>query len=626
MPNNGKIIALHNNDVVFLAWQYEKQIVQCLGFTVRRKDLAESGSGFEPLPAWVGWQGGSNENWQPKTTDVWPVQKFSWRDFTAKPGGKYQYQIIPMIGTPNDLQPGEDFLITSEVVELTPVTQDNVSSYFNNGILSTQHISNMIPPGASGAPNFTKLMDHIRTPGDALRNELAGQMIDTLKSLLIRAQTEGGACYCALYELDDTELIDELVKTKDNVHIILSAAGTNDSTNKQSRATLHSAGIDIIDRMFTSAHIGHNKFIVYLDKEKRPTAVLAGSTNWTCTGLCAQSNNSVIIEDSQIAGFYFDYWNRLHQDTAAAGNNVSALQSPQFRQQNDHPNVDGSTTIWFSPNTQQKTKPPNPPAPLDMKQAFDLINAAKQAVLFLEFQPGSPSVLDPIKTVEQENPQLFIRGAATDPQAIQKFDEKQPMTTELYHRSATGDPDVVFETGVAATAINDQFSYWKKELLKSSPSAHAIIHDKIVVIDPMSPTDCAVITGSHNQGYKASYANDENLLILRANQPLALAYTTHIMDVYDHYRWRFLVQQQQQHAWTGLQTTPEWQDRYFQPGSMAYQEIEFWMSSPGSTAAVPVASAAAAGATAAAGMQGVTRHPTTRRATPPNTTTHKPRR
>jgi phosphatidylserine/phosphatidylglycerophosphate/cardiolipin synthase-like enzyme len=114
--------------------------------------------------------------------------------------------------------------------------------------------------------------------------------------------------------------------------------------------------------------------------------------------------------------------------------------------------------------------------------------------------------------------------------------------------------------------------------LKSSPQAHAIIHDKIVVIDPMSATDCAVITGSHNDGYKASYANDENLLILCGNQRLALAYTTHIMDVYDHYRWRYMVQQQKQHAWTGLQTTPHWQDKYFQPGNMAYQELEYWFS------------------------------------------------
>ena len=125
---------------------------------------------------------------------------------------------------------------------------------------------------------------------------------------------------------------------------------------------------------------------------------------------------------------------------------------------------------------------------------------------------------------------------------------------------------------------------WQKELLNAG---FAITHDKIVVIDPMSESDCVVITGSHNQGYKASYCNDENLLIIRGNRPLARSYTTHVMDVYDHYRWRFMVQKEQQHAWTGLQTAPDWQDKYFQQGNMAYQELEFWLST-----ATPVPAAA----------------------------------
>ena len=590
MANTGKIIALHSNDVVFLAWKYDKPILHCLGFTVRRKEVGLPGATFQPLPAWVGWQGGSNEKWQPKTTDVWPVQKFSWRDFTAKAGGKYQYQVIPMTGQPDSLQPQEDLLLTSEVVELTAETANNVDAYFNNGILSTQHISHMIPPGSTGAPNYQKLLGHIEVPGDPLRKELAGQMIDALTSLLKKAQNEGGHCYCALYELDDPELIDELIKTGTNVHIILSTAGKNDSTNEASRQKLHDANLDITDRMLDSAHIGHNKFVVYEDASGTPQIVLAGSTNWTYTGLCAQSNNSVIINDATVADFYRAYWDRLKTDTGDAGGVAKDLQGPSFREANEQANVTGETTVWFSPNTKAKSKPKNVTltvgTPDDLAQAFEAIRGAQEAVLFLEFQPGSPSVLDVIKEVEQDNPHLFIRGAATDPQAIAKFDEKQPMTTELYHRSTTGKPDVVYETGVAATAINDEFAYWKKELLKAGPSAHAIIHDKIVVIDPMSESDCVVITGSHNQGYKASYCNDENLLIIRGNRPLALSYTTHVMDTYDHYRWRFMVQKEQQHAWTGLQTTPAWQDKYFQQGNMAYQELEFWVSAPTPTALV----------------------------------------
>jgi phosphatidylserine/phosphatidylglycerophosphate/cardiolipin synthase-like enzyme len=125
---------------------------------------------------------------------------------------------------------------------------------------------------------------------------------------------------------------------------------------------------------------------------------------------------------------------------------------------------------------------------------------------------------------------------------------------------------------IRAAAINDLIGDFQRELLSAG---HAIIHDKIVVIDPLSKTDCAVITGSHNLGFKASYANDENLVIIRGNQPLALAYAVHVLDVYEHFKFRAVLEQQARDAMlkgkprpkrpTGkgfLQTGDAWQDPY----------------------------------------------------------------
>jgi hypothetical protein len=635
VPNQGKVVALHSNDVVFLAWQYQEAIPGCLGFSVRRKDVNKAGSDFQPLPAWVGWQGGSNADWKAQTTDIWPVQKFNWRDFTAQPGSCYQYQVVPMTGDQNSLKPATDLTLTTEEVHLTPDTANNVLAYFNNGILSTQSVAHFLPPGSTGAPSSPALMSHINKPGDPLRNRLAGQMIEAVTTLLKRAQTQGGECYMALYELDDEELIQAIIATDKKVHLILSYSTTNGDGKTpvagappNSRQRMHAAGIDIHDRMLPVADIGHNKSIVYLDPQGKPAAVLCGSTNWTQTGLCAQSNNSVIIEDPAIAAFYFDYWNRLKDDTVAAGSDPKALQAAGFRSANNHANVSANTTVWYSPNTKGKSKPAGavmPPdlsaganqpanAPGDMFEVFRAIHAAKQAVIFLEFMPGTPSVLDVIKAAEQANPNLFIRGAATDPKAIQTFNAVAPVTTELYSHG-TSNPDVVFETGAAATAVNDQFAYWNKELLKSSQGAHAIIHDKIVVIDPLSDTDCIVVMGSHNHGYKASYANDENLVIFRGNGPLARAYATHVMDVYDHYRWRFKIQTEKVHAWTGLQTTPDWQKGYFDTTSQAYRELCFWVGTTPPPLAIPPAAPAtpaspAAPATAPAKKGGGAAKPT----------------
>jgi len=434
-------------------------------------------------------------------------------------------------------------------------------AYFNRGILSTQSVAHLLPVGNAGIPSSTDLLQHISKPGDGLRLRLAGEMLEALELLLSRAQTEGGSCYAALYELADQELVARLVAAKPFLHLVLSNTGTTDSTDKTSRATLHSAHVDVTDRMLKGSHIGHNKFMVYVDKSGQAQAVLTGSTNWTSTAICGQSNNALVCEDPNTAGQYLSYWKRLKAD--------AAQQAAGFRAENDKglalPQLDA--TLWFSPNTKQQTKPKaNPPRPDDLADVFKAIAGAKEAILFLLFQPGSPSVIDAITEAINKDPKLVVRGAATDPNAVNQFD------THLFHGSATG-PDVVQDASmVAATAVCDTFSYWQRELLKSSPQAHAIIHDKIVVIDPLG--DSVVVTGSHNLGYTASYANDENLLLIRGNQQLAIAYATHVMDVYDHYRWRFWLQQDKKNAYNGLDPTPGWQDSYFTAAGQ--KDIQFW--------------------------------------------------
>jgi phosphatidylserine/phosphatidylglycerophosphate/cardiolipin synthase-like enzyme len=205
-----------------------------------------------------------------------------------------------------------------------------------------------------------------------------------------------------------------------------------------------------------------------------------------------------------------------------------------------------------------------------MKDVFAAMAQAKQAIIFLVFQPGSPSIVEYAAACENAKPGLLIYGAATDPNASEDY------KTLLIHRS-TKDTEIVRDDTdvISASGISTQFAYWQKELLKL-PNAHAIIHDKILVIDPMSP-DCVVITGSHNQGFRASYANDENFIIVRGHQPLAQAYATHVMDVYDHYRWRFTLKTTSiKNAFSGLDPTAQWQDKYYAANSIARRESLLW--------------------------------------------------
>jgi len=626
-------VALSNNDMVYLYWHVEEKIPGCLGFNILRHEGA-AGKGV-PLPAMVGFPGSAKAGKRFKDTSVWPIQSFNWKDLFARRGGTYWYEIVPMVQTPDGLlAPDATRVMRTSSVSLVP-TRGNCSVFFNRGIISTQAIANSLPKTAKGTPSSAALAKAIREPNNALRNRLAGDLDDGVLGFLRRAEADGGTCYCALYELSDPELVEALKRLKGRVHVVLSnagedtkeGAGDGDSTNQAARRALHDLRIDVTDRMLGKGHIGHNKFVVYV-KNRRPAAVLTGSTNWTPTGLCAQSNNAIVVESADMAAEYLAYWKRLKGDTKAANGSARDLQAKAFRDENadargecplfdDASKAAGTARAWFSPNMPQKSVPrgknrdgskKTPPTPPDLNEIFELIDAAKQGVLFLAFIPGSPSVVSRLKEVydaRRKAGQLFyLRGAATSPDPAELF------RVDLYHRSSKVDASVSGAVpspgaGVASVAgIYAAFARWEAEIYKIG---HAVIHDKILVIDPFTETS-VVVTGSHNLGFKASYCNDENLVIVKGDRAVAEAYAAHVLDVYQHYRWRWRLQEPLRkafekakaadptadtgdlwkkvvaevgpktlkNAWQALETKDTWQDFYQANKDFLAAEVNFW--------------------------------------------------
>ena len=223
-------------------------------------------------------------------TGVWPVQKYSWKDLFAKRGGTYWYEIVPMIGTPKDLKPD-----ATKAMRTNSVTVDShhgdCSVFFNRGI-NLLGVCGL----CSGMPNSDALKKAIQKPGNALRSRLVGNLEDGVLTLLERAQKEGGQCYCALYELSDKDLVDHLAGLGKRVHIVLSnagedteeGAGDGDLTNTDARKRFHKLKMDVTDRMLKKGHIGHNKFVVYVDKTGVPQAVLIGQHQLDADSGCAR--------------------------------------------------------------------------------------------------------------------------------------------------------------------------------------------------------------------------------------------------------------------------------------------------------------------------------------------------
>lgn len=623
-----KARAFCNDEVAYMSWETDGKIDGCLGFMITRihVDTGER----RVLPSWVAFKTQSNPNWEEQDTSVWPVQKFAWRDLTLRRSRnqatlregplRVKYEIQPVgpilkglvpVPTSETAKPGKytgkpiclafygPAAQTNEIVATNDLGDTSVG--FNNGILSTQNLRKQLRTPKGRAPSAAAVRKRIGTVGDPLRAFLGGDVLPMLKALFASAEAEDGQIYAALYELSDPELIDLLEQHADRLHLILSTAGndpesrewdvTNAGARKRLRKVLGPQRMQ--DRMFnTSAGIGHNKFAVLVVAHK-PRAVWTGSTNWTPTGLCAQTNNTIVFRSPDIAQHYLDYWKRLQDDKQPVPKPLSkpnsANQGIALREANmraSDAQVDGGSTpvrIWFSPNTEKRGSPATRTVPPDLEEVFDLMSKAKHAIFFLVFNPGRTAedsedlntAVSAALAFGRHRPDFFITGTISDPTAMPGYKQRDPDAPKLPLPaifSPSGAPNVLI---LRAAAINDLIGDFQKELLKLG---HAIVHDKVIVIDPLSEEDCVVITGSHNLGFKASYANDENMAIIRSNKSLACAYAVHVLDVFEHYRFRAVQEERVREAKLKgkavknvinqgfLNVDDNWQDKYLAPG------------------------------------------------------------
>lgn len=460
-------------------------------------------------------------------------------------------------------------------------------STFTNGILAAQWLSNVL--NEDGVIEKNELIEKISNPDDPHRKYLAGDVLPLLHDLFSR----DGKFYLALYELEDEELEQLILNNKDRVEIILANTGANkagewDERNAPARKRLRSAlKSRLQDRMFNNSyHIGHNKFVVHVDENDEPLAVFTGSTNWTSTGIAGQTNNAILIESPEVARCFLDYWQRMHGDKLPKPKPLSSQmkdsqQSMEFREANMSPAVvplgnGAELRTWFSPNRPERRKPTSkknpPPVPPDLQEVYKRMRMAKEAVLFLAFYPGQKGVdcmIGEAIDVGRKDSDLIVVGAVSSPQAMPNYvpKKKDKETDEVVEE---GDSPTTFQEGnvsiVRAARIDEKTMLGDLGVEQlAAKKVGAIIHDKIVVIDPLSE-NCTVILGSHNLGFKASYSNDENMVIVTGDKELAMAYAVHVLDVYDHYRFRAIENDRKKKGkkgWSGfLDTDDKWQNGY----------------------------------------------------------------
>lgn len=567
-----EVNVFNNGDHACVAWRPTNpdpttwtKIDGCRGFAIERKLVRGGATSTSWLSNRVGFQPGApkpdpTEGWQ------WPIQRYLWWDYDVQPGDSVCYRVWPVMGTAATLL-ALDTTQENSWTKPQSVGSDfgeGVKAWFNRGVVATQWVTRALKDQAAkdggGSPKGT-LLDVISKPGNPLRDELGGLLKAEVLELL---RAPPGPTYAALYELNDPEVKKALIALGSNCNLILGNGAfkpPQKDENAKVREELRATSINLHDRIVSTGHFAHNKFIVFCDKDGTPRSVFTGSTNLTMTGLCTQVNNGILITNDAVAMDYFNSWNRLK----AAGNGYP----PELIQANSTMTKRslGSTSVssWFASTSQAQ----------DLVDARTRIAAAKEGILFLFFNPGvlahEPLKETLLQDINERNSKadLYVRGVVN--QEIAGLTDADSSMLAPVHLVASGRPtDHLPKSVLVPAAIKQAYGDWEAELKGASS---VMVHSKVIVVDPFG-TNPVVMTGSHNMGYKASHSNDDNLNIIEGNAPLARAYAANIVAVFQEYRWRQYVAGHATGGWKGLEDDDTWQSGHLEREA---RELLFWV-------------------------------------------------
>lgn len=565
-----------NGDDCFLAWMFA-YTPDCWGFAIWRDRLtAQKRHDFRNVHNRVGFAKDKPRPHEHRASTIWPFQRYTWTDHGVNQGDTVTYTITPMIKGPSGLLPDETRSAKVGPLIVTSAAGESIHAYFNRGIVMSQFISRAL------GDNFTrsdvlKLKKQLAQDDDNLRKFLMGQLGGRLIDLLDQAvEKKTWHVYAALYELDDEQLIDRLASLGERAHLVLSnGSKRKKGTDGNVKAARRLEGVvDLHRRMLWSEGLGHNKFLVLARSRKQPVAVWTGSTNWAATGLCTQMNNAVLIENEEVAQIYLEQWNRLRDDRRLSSRGSFHFGETLMKSNDAAKETrggDGQYVVWFSRTI----------GGADLDAASDLIKRARYAILFLMFEPGKSGLLQVIQSRlagdgAKDGQGLYVHGVVNTLR-----NEGRDVQVKLVRR---GKGETFRLKVVQPEGVGGNLASWAREVARADfllqqggQIGHAIIHSKVIVIDPF--TNPIVITGSHNFSRPASVANDENLLFIKGNGELAQRYAVNIMSTYQHFRWRAYLQQcaaKNRRPWQHLTAGDWWQKRLYS----LMPELGFWVQKP----------------------------------------------
>jgi phosphatidylserine/phosphatidylglycerophosphate/cardiolipin synthase-like enzyme len=476
------------------------------------------------------------------STHEHPVQAFLWGDYTAKANHRYTYKVVPVFGSPKNLQ-------YDDAIELEVPTeiedQGTHAVYFNRGVAGSQ----------AYARKFRNLPPD-KVPGRGAFIWLSRGLEEALLAYIGQANGKDYGLRAAVYEFNYAPVLQAFkaaAKSRADVKIVYDARPGNGHPVEESDKAIKKAGIRALMKKRTKnpSYIAHNKFIVLLKKGK-PVQVWTGSTNLTEAGIFGQSNVGHIVRDSKVARAYLDYWERLAEDPAAdelRQTNVKATPDPSDAL------PPSSTTPIFSPRSTMAA----------LHWYGQKMGLASNSVCFT----AAFGVNKAFSTILSK-PSRGLRYILMEKQGNTYSEFKDNRS----NRIAIGG---TLTNESESTNEPDELHRWLHEKLSGLNKHVLYLHTKYVLIDALGD-EPTLISGSANFSDASTKNNDENMVVIRGDTAVADIYLGEFMRLWNHFYFRDVVRRlkakpgSKLHESAYLAPDDSWAQRYFQRGSVKSRE------------------------------------------------------
>lgn len=468
--------------------------------------------------------------WNATPSNIAPIQKFRWADYSIEPNTTCKYRVYPAYGTPDAIRLEEPLQIEIKTDDGKPADHHVA---FNRAVAASQAFERKFPEMVPLLKANTGLP--IEEWPEEPRRWLEHGLLERVLNFIKRATDSTWALDVAIYEYELKAIVDEVDAAHDrgvNVRVLYHAKNNDHQTheNEKSLAKIPVTG----KRARVTSKIFHNKFIVLSKIDgagvRTPQAVLCGSTNFTENGVYRQANVVHETDNKTLAAGYLAMFENVWASPTEVGSTRNWITT-------NNPMAAGEGFFaGFSPRKGEG----------DLDEFVNIIKAANKDVLFATAFNLPERILDALLGAEHDSVLRF--GIQNTASRITGF-----------HADRTAE-------FTSPALLKNGLEGWVKEGLKGQ-RGRLLVHLKAIVAN-FTTDNPVILSGSHNLSVPASSGNDENYLIIRGNVDLADRYGIEILRFYEHYRFRYYAKLLKLQAVRPLEIDDRWANNFYRDGHL----------------------------------------------------------